>query len=743
MSNNFDLMRRTHDPIEIVHPASPGVETPVKDWSGHDHPHEIPRYQPSDWERFSNILRKHWKIASGFALAAFLGVALVTFMMKPVYEPSAQLEIDPPGAEIFSMQGNNAVPGDAEYLQTQAQKIKSDGLALEVIRSLQLAHNTDLVPARLANAASPAAAPAQGFGPATQGENEALQVFRDRVKVTRDGASRLVKISFGSHDPTLAAVATNKLVDLFIENSYRTRHDAIVKSTEWLSKQLDDIRERMGDSERKLADFQRANVIADTGDNKNTVAEEITDLDRQLTQAQADRIQLQAFLAREKETSPDTLPQVRSNPLTQQLTQKLADVHAQLAELEVVYGKNHPNIKKLEHEARQLETEIAAQRAAIVSELKNSYAAAKAREGMMAAQIKTTTRELNQLAQYTALKKEVQANTDLYNSLYAKVKEAGIAAASKSSNMRVIDRARVLDSPTRPRRALNLAIGLLAGLIGGVFLAFAREGFDRRIHTVADVKNWAGLSGVLVIPTIGGWRQKLLPGSAGSGGAGATARHLLENPYSPEAEGLRSLHATVLSTRGGPPPQVLLVVSGLPGEGKTSIAVGLATSLAQHARVCLIDADLRKPGVEGALGIKAQKGLGEVLSGVERAEQVVVTAPNIPNLTVIPAGSVHPDPAVAFSSAAMQTLLHDLRERYDFVVIDSAPVLICADVRIISPLADGVVLVARSGIATPEAIGRTREILAEARGAPVLNVVLNAASAPGYGYRYRYPRKAP
>jgi capsular exopolysaccharide synthesis family protein len=743
MSNNFDLVPRTHDPIEVLHPAGPGSETPARGWPGHNQPPEIPRYQASDWERFSNILRKHWKIASGFALAAFLGVAVVTFMMKPVYEPSAQLEIDPPGAEIFSMQGNNALPGDAEYLQTQAQKIKSDGLALEVIRFLRLAHHADLVPRPLADAASPAVAPAEGYGPATPAENLALQVFRERVKVTRDGASRLVKISFGSHDPALAAVTTNKLVDLFIENSYRTRHDAIVKSTEWLSKQLDDIRERMVESERKLADFQRANVVADTGDNKNTVAEEITELNRQLTQAQADRIQLQAFLAREKEINPDTLPQVRSNPLIQQMTQKLADVRTQLAEMEVVYGKNHPNIKKLEHEARELETEIATQRVAILSELKNSYAAAKAREGMMTAQIKSTTRELNQLAQYTALKKEVQANTDLYNSLYAKVKEAGIAAASKSSNMRVIDRARVLDSPTRPRRALNLAIGLLGGLIGGVFLAFAREGFDRRIHTVSDVKDWAGFSGVLVIPAIGGWRQKLLPGNAGSGGAGDTARRLLENPYSPEAEGLRSLHATVLSTRRGPAPRVLLVVSGLPGEGKTSIAVGLATALAQHARVCLIDADLRKPGVEGALGIKAEKGLGEVLSGIERPEQVLVTAPNMPNLTVIPAGSVHPDPAVAFSSAAMQMLLHDLRERYEFIVIDSAPALICADVRIISPLADGVLLVARSGIATPEAIGRTREILAEARGAPVLNVILNAASAPGYGYRYRYPPKAP
>ncbi len=729
MSKNFELLRRVQGHAEVLLPAHLRVDMLPVDRLGYDRV-ELPHYEASDWERVSTVLEKHWKLAIGFTILTFLAVAAVTFMMKPVYEPTTRLEIDPPGAEIFSMQGGGNASGDSEYLQTQAQKIQSDEIALAVIRALRLDHNADLVPERLTGVAASESDTAQ----LTRRENTALKVFRQRVTVTRDSSSRLIAASFGSHDPRLAALVTNKMVELFIENSYRTRHDAIVTSTEWLSKQLDDIRKKMDDSNRALADFQRANRIADTGENRNTVAEEMVDLNRQLTQAQADRIQLQAFLTREKETSPDTLPQVRSNPGIQQMTQKLADVRTDLAQSEVIYGKNHPNIKKLQNQARELEAQIAAQRSAIVGELKTTYAAARAREQIMGLQIKNTTKALNQMAQYNELKKVAQANTDLYNSLYAKVKEAGIAAASKSSNIRIIDRARVLDSPTRPHRALNLGMGLLAGIFGGVFIAFLYEGLDRRIHSVTDVRKWVGFSGVLAVPAITGLRQKLL---AGSGEPGVAARRLLEHPYSPEAEALRAVHASVLSSQGGHTPQIVLVVSSSPSEGTTSIAVALAVALAQHSKVCLIDAHLRRPGVQRALGLRAEQGLAEVLAGSSFPEQVTLVEPNMPNLTILPAGSIHADPAIALSSMTMRKLLLDLRQQHDFIVIDSAPALPYADVRILSPLADGIVLVALSGITTREALARTREILTEVRGAPILNVVLNGADSRLSDYHHR------
>jgi capsular exopolysaccharide synthesis family protein len=724
MSKNLELLRRTQRPAEVLPPARLRLDP---HWEGFSHdPVELPHQEPSDWDRVANVLTKRWKAALGFATATFLCVAVATFFMKPVYEPIARVEVDPPGTEIFSMQGVGPGSGDSEYLQTQAQEMQSDELALNVIRALRLDVNPELVPGRL-NGAAGSSTSATAPGQLTVAENMALRAFRQRVTITRDGSSRLITASFGSHDPKLAALVTNKMLDLFIESSYRTRHDAIVQSTEWLSKQLDDIRQKMESSNRALADFQRLHGIADTGENGNTVAEEMVNLNRQLTQAQADRIQLQAFLEREQATSPDTLPQVRSNPVVQQLTQKLADVRADLAQSQAIYGKNHPNIKKLENQARELEAQIRSQRSAIVSELKTTYAAARAREQITESQIKSATRELNEMARYNELKKTAQANTDLFNSLYAKVKEAGIAAASKSSNIRIVDRARVLDSPTRPHRTLNLAAGLFGGLFGGLLVAFVLEGLDRRIHSATDLRKWTGLSAVLVVPAIGGRNRKVvLSGS----GPSLAARRLLEDPYSLEAEALRGVHTSVLSARNRRGTQIVLVVSSLPDEGATSIAVALAVALAQHSKVCLIDTHLRKPGIGSAFGLNTKEGLAEVLAGSAFPDQVTVVQPAAPNLTILPAGSIRPDPASALSSTTMRKLLFDLRQLHDFIVIDSAPALPYSDVRILSPLADGIVLVARSGITTREGMGRTREMLAEIQGAPILNVVLNDAGSP-------------
>jgi non-specific protein-tyrosine kinase len=186
----------------------------------------------------------------------------------------------------------------------------------------------------------------------------------------------------------------------------------------------------------------------------------------------------------------------------------------------------------------------------------------------------------------------------------------------------------------------------------------------------------------------------------------------------------------VLSARNRRGTQIVLVVSSLPDEGATSIAIALAVALAQHSKVCLIDTHLRKPGIGSAFGLNTKEGLAEVLAGSAFPDQVTVVQPTAPNLTILPAGSIRPDPAAALSSTTMRKLLFDLRQLHDFIVIDSAPALPYSDVRILSPLADGIVLVARSGITTREGMARTREMLAEIQGAPILNVVLNDAGSP-------------
>jgi polysaccharide biosynthesis transport protein len=693
-----------------------------------------------EWLRILYIIRKHWQISVLSAAALMVTVTVVTFTTKPIYEPVARIEVDPPG-ETFSLNGASGA-GDAEYLQTQAQNLASDKLAVAVIHKLHLDQNPEIV------------GPSGNQGaPGPEAEGAALGAFHARLNIKRDTSSRLISVSFGCHDPRLAAVVTNAVLTTFIEQTYQNQHDAIMTSTEWLSRQLDDIRGRMENSNKALAEYQKSIGVADVDANRSTFSEKLGELNRQLTQAEADRIQLQALLRSVQAGGPDALPEVRSNPVVQRLSENLAEKRAELAQAMVVYGKNHPAVKKLQGETDELNNQLNAQKAAILYSIKTSYSAAQAREGLMGSEIKSAAGGLNQMARYNELKKEALANEELYNTLYAKIKEAGIAAASKSSNLRIVDEARVLDWPSRPNRMLNLSAGLILSLFVGVALALLCEQFDTRLFTPEEFSQCIGTSNIAIIPhffatdpyqhQLTGAGQPGLEGSSSEKGHSRLAsgvRFLLDYPSAPEAEALRYLYTSVMLSRAGAPPQALLVVSSFPGEGKTTVAINLAIAMAQHGSTCIVDADLRRGGVAAAFGISNSVGLSDVLTGSVLLDQVLSPIPSLSNLTVVPS---HPNSngGQLVCSEKMHSVVKQLRSRFRFVVIDCAPLLPFADGRLLSTLVDGLIFVGRAGITTRDVVRRSLESLNEVQAAPVLEFVLNAAdfNSPQYKYyRYRY-----
>jgi capsular exopolysaccharide synthesis family protein len=698
----------------------------------------------ADWLRALYTIHKHWRLGVLFAAVLMVTVIVVTFTIQPVYEPIARIEVDPPG-EQFSLEGG-ASGNDSEYLETQAQNLKSDRLAMDVIHRLHLDQNPAMIAANDNKSQAGDLSPYQ----LSAGEHAALHAFRAHLNVKRDTASRLISVSFSSYDPKLAALVTNTVVNAFIDDTQRDQHDAIMKSSEWLARQLDDIRARMVESNRVLVDFQKSIGIADVDSNRSTFTEQMAELNRQLTQAQADRIQLEALLKSVQAGSPDVLPEIRNNPVVQQLSTKLAEQRADLSQSRVIYGANHPNVKKLQSQVDELQSQLEAQKSAVLGSIRTSYAAARARENLMDSQIKGASSELNQMARYNDLKKEAQANSELYNNLYARVKEAGIAAASKSSNLRIVDEAHILDAPSRPNRPLTIFVGILAALVGGIAVALLREQFDTRIFTPEDVRDCIGTPNVAVLPFFFAPEgNKLLPGNGKAPLAIAPSHSgnwklphdvgfVLHRPHSPEAEALRSLYTSVMLSRTGSPPQVLLVVSSFPGEGKTTVAVNLAMAMAQHGSTCLVDADLRRGRVASTLGVARDIGLTDVLSNTSRLDDALVQVPHLPDLTVLPAHAGSANAGQLMCSDRMPTVLADLRAKFQFVVIDSAPVLPFADGRAISNLADGLIFVGRSGITTREVVVRSLELLQEVHSAPILEFVLNAADLNLPQYRYYY-----
>jgi capsular exopolysaccharide synthesis family protein len=527
---------------------------------------------------------------------------------------------------------------------------------------------------------------------------------------------------------------------MFIERDYTLRNEAISQSSKWLQRQLDDIRQRMDDANRALSNFEKDNGISTIGDNQNRFTEEMVELSRQLMQAQADRIQLQSYMNDLNGVRDSSLPQISSNPVVQELTKRLAEVKAEISQTRAIYGTSHPNTQKLQNQADELQVQLNAQRAEILRDMKTSYTAAQAREHLMQGQMQGASKQMTVLAQYNALKKESDASTQLYQALYQRIKEAAIAAATKSSNVRVVDRARVLDAPTRPHRRQNIGIGLLVGIFGGVVMAFLCEGMDTRIHTPEDIKRCIGADSVSVVPVIRdgdriGQIRSLQPPRLNNA---EQKPHIfqIDRPNSPAGEALRGICVSVrLSRQNACAPQVLLIVSPLTGEGKTTLSVNLALTLARHGRTCIVDADLRKEGVAQALGVVAYHGIREVLAKTMEVDQVLVSGVQLPNLSLLGAGSAPGEPGGLISSGAMSDLVGKLRKRFEFIVIDSPPMLLFSDGRALSALADGVIVVGRSGVTTRESLKRTMDLLRGVRSAPVVEFVLNAAEHPAMDYR--------
>jgi capsular exopolysaccharide synthesis family protein len=400
---------------------------------------------------------------------------------------------------------------------------------------------------------------------------------------------------------------------------------------------------------------------------------------------------------------------------------------------------------------KDVDEQITHQSKGIIVELENDYRAALQLEELRSKALDQQKADTNvmseKMVQYNILRREAEANKALYEGLLTKLKEAGISAGLRSSNVRIIDPAMIPSTPARPAKARNIALAFLVGLVGGIGLALLREYLDNTVKTPDDVETLARLPSLAVVPAFGDGastkkRGGLLSGASSNGHdkrIELVAQHL---PKSQVAEAFRALRTALLLSQPDHPPQVILVTSALPREGKTTAAANLAVTLAQLGdKTVLIDADLRKPGIGRLLNLGTGKyaGLSSYLAGVSSLDLVTVPHPAIPNLAAIPTGPLPPNPADLLSSHRLTDAIAELRTKYKFIVIDSPPVMAATDAVILSVQADGVLLVVRSGETPKEAFTRTRDLLTSVKS-HLLGVVLNAvdASAPDYYYSYRY-----
>jgi succinoglycan biosynthesis transport protein ExoP len=739
MADDNKLIPRENGSNGSVELIPPGSRFPAWDLS----PREPHLYD------YLLILRKHQWLILSFLLAVVTIVTIATFRMQSVYVATARIEIDRENGSILPFQGMESYDYmmDIEnYIETQSKILTSETLALQTIRSSGLGARPEY-----ASPSGPSEALATG-SLENQKRPPELGAFLGSLGVKRVANSRLMDVTFESTDPQFAARIVNEHIKNFQDQNIKSRFDETTRATTWLHDELDELKIRVQESEDKRIAYERKNQIWTLDDKQNITTQRLSDINKSLTDAEEERMKKESLYQFAKAGDIADVPQLRENPIFQGLIQKRQVTSEEYIEAVNQYGPNFPKVQRLQAQLKDLDLLIKKEQVNTLNRIENDYREARQRETLLTQALDQQKVAANEMAErmveYNILKREAEANKALYDGLMTKLKEVGISAALQSSNIRVVDPAMIPAYPSRPAKARNIALAFLVGLVGGIGLALMREYLDNTVKTPDDIETLARLPSLAVVPQFGASngdgssRKRLLHGISTNGHdkrIELVAQHL---PKSQMSEAFRALRTSLLLSQPGRPPQVILVTSALPREGKTTAAANLAVTLAQLGdKTVLVDADLRKPGVGRLLNLGSSKyaGFSSYLAGVSSLDLVTVPHPDIPNLAAIPTGPLPPNPADLLSSNKLAEAIAELRTKFKFVVIDSPPIMAATDAVILSVQTDGVLLVVRSGETPKEAFTRTRDLLVSVK-CHILGVVLNAvdSSAPDYYYSYRY-----
>ena len=693
------------------------------------------------------ILRKHQWLILSFMLAVVTIVSIATFRMRPVYVANAKIEIDRENTSVLPFPGADSYDYMVDFdnfVETQARILTSETLALQTIR------NNGLVGSPVfSNGDVPSEAIATG-SLANQPRPPEIAAFLGSLTVKRIPNTRLMEVTFESTDPGQAARILNAHLETYRVVNIQGHYEATTEATTWLREQLNDLKRKVEKSENDRINYERQNQIWGVDDKQNMTTQRLMELNKDVTDAENDALKKRALYEYAESGALEAVPQIRDDPALQEMQKRRADLSALYMDSLNQYGPNFPKVQRLQAQIKGMDDQIAKERKGIVVQLLSDYNQAKARQDLLTQRLDEQKAETNamseKMVQYNILKREAEANKTMYEGLQTKLREAGIAASLKASNIRVIDPAMIPSTPARPARTRNIALAFLVGLVGGVGLALLREYLDNTVKTPDDVETLVSLPSLAVVPAFGtageGKKAVMLKGRSSNGHQNRIELVAQLLPKSQMSEAFRALRTALLLSQPDQPPQVILVTSALPREGKTMTAANLAVTLAQLGdKTVLVDADLRKPGIGRLLNLATGNyaGLSSYLAGASSLDLVGVPHPAIPNLVAIPTGPLPPNPADLLSSHRLADAIAELRTKFKFVILDSAPVMAATDAVILSVQVDGVLLVVRSGDTPKTAFTRSRDLLVSVKSR-LLGVVLNAvdANSPDYYYSYRY-----
>jgi capsular exopolysaccharide synthesis family protein len=716
-------------------------------------------------------------IVIGVASTVFLLAVLACLVMTRRYEATGVFELQKSTSDSLDLEGmmGAAAGGGSDSLtlntelQTEVGILNSDTLALQVIRELNLEQNKDFQPhispiGALIGWMSPRGSPDQAGASLENSPNRRerlLRVFSKRLKVKVSAGTRLIQVSFSNRDPRVAAAVVNHLMQGLIDFNFQTKYNATNQVSGWLEDQLGDLRKQSEDLQAKVVGLQQGSGIFGVGgtdlSGKPVVYSPVLDRLQQssglLSQAELNRIVKASIYEVAKSGDPEMISQLAgtslmgasssstTNSLTliQALRAQESTLKAQIGQDASQFGAAYPKLIQERASLKSVEESLDQEVKRIAGRAKNDYDIATSTE-QGAKQTYESDRKAaealnNKTIEYMILQRESQESQDLYQDLLKRLKEAGILEGLHSSNITKVDMALPPARPNAPNIPILLAVGVGFGLLLGGAGALFVEAVDNKVRGIEEVES-IGIPLLGILPFNEFPASKQLPSER--------PNIPFQGKHSEFSESIRRLRSNLLISRSGVPPKVLLITSGSPQEGKSTVSVNLAAALAHYAkRVLLLEADMRRPVLKSRLHLTSDRGLSTILAN-NAAEAQPEFLPDNPNWAILPAGPIPPYPSEMLASSTFRSLLAGWRETFDFIVIDSPPLLPVTDTQILVAEADATVLVARAGLTTRVGLRRSYSLLLQHvkdTAQPAIGVLLNgvaARSAAYYGYYGNY-----
>jgi succinoglycan biosynthesis transport protein ExoP len=698
-----------------------------------------------DVHRLVSVFRRRLKLFVAVATLIFAAAALITFQQIPQYTAVARVLIDQRKQQIVADQSvTSGLPDESSAVDTETEILRSRSVGESVASQANLFSDPNWTGAngRKGVLRTIIGWFSSGKPPAPDQQIEHQKVV-DRLlqglNVARANTTFLIDVSYTNPKPSEAAKFANMFAEAYITDQIAAKYQATQRATEWLNTRLASIRKQVNEADGAVQAYKATHGLL-SAQGATLTEQEISSLDQQLALARAQQAEQEARLSTARSqlsrgSTGEDVGEALTSPVVQSLRQQRALASQKVADMTGRYGDRHPDLLKAKRELADIDTQIKAEIARIISNLEAQAQVARGHtrsvEGSVS-QTRSTLAGNNQAGvKLNELQRNADAATTLYQSFLDRFKQTTAQQGMEQSDARVISPATIPTQPSQPKITLDLMLGVVAALIGAMVALIVAEIFDSGLTTADDIEHDFSLPALGSIPSL----DSVVDEEQGAE-LPEPYDYIVQKPLSGFAETFRTLRSSLLLCRTGRAVKLVAITSSLSDEGKTTTSFCLARiSALSGDKTIVIDCDLRRRGFNAFVPEDHEEGLIEVLSGKRKIEEVILPDPGT-GASILPLGRSPYTPRDLFSSAAMEQLLTELSKTYDLVILDAPPVLAVADARAIVHRADAVVMLVKWRSTPRKAVEASLKILngADAFVAGIALTRVNQRQQSKFGY---------